>query len=167
MAINHATFATAEVVTAAKLNQNMRDNWEAVFPTFTEAWSTWAPTLVNLILGNGTTVARYQQAADIVVGYFRFTLGSSSAVGTAPTVSLPVTANTNYAAATDTIGVANIRAAATAYPGWTQIASTTTMRPIVLATAAAIGTISTLTATSPGTFTTGDTISMAFTYEVA
>lgn len=167
MAINHATFATSEVVTAAKLNQNMRDNWEGLFPTNSEDWSTWSPTLVNMTLGNGTTVARYQIAGGIVTGYFNFNIGTTSAVGTSPTVDLPVTASSSYEGNIASIGTSIIRAGGTAYPGWVQIGSTTTMRPVVLATAAAIGTLSSLTATSPGTFASGDDIYMQFTYEAA
>ena len=43
--------------------------------------SAWTPTLTNLTLGNGAVVARYQLAGDTCNFRFRFTLGSTSAVG--------------------------------------------------------------------------------------
>jgi hypothetical protein len=52
-------------------------------------WTTWTPTLTNLTLGNGTVTARYRQIGKTIEAYFRFALGSTSAVGSGPTFSLP------------------------------------------------------------------------------
>jgi len=53
-------------------------------------WTTYVPTLTNLTKGNGTITAAYRRrwgnTADV---RFKFTLGTTSAVGTAPEVSLP------------------------------------------------------------------------------
>lgn len=160
------TWATSELVTAAHMNQEVRDNFHAGFPTGT-AFTTWSPSVSNITTTSGTTVARYIQVGKMVYGYYRFTLGASSAIGTGPTISLPVTASSSYSANVDMIGTGNIRAAGTAYPGFTQYNSTTTMRPVVIRTDTTDGQLRTLTATVPGTFTTADTLSLEFTYEAA
>lgn len=148
------------------MNQEVRDNLNAGFPTGT-AWTTWSPSVSNITTTSGTTVARYIQVGKVVFGFYRFTLGASSAIGTGPTVSLPVTAASTYSANIDMLGTANIRAAGTAHPGWCQFNSTTTMRPAVVNASGTYGTLATLTATVPATFTTGDTLYMEFAYEAA
>lgn len=60
------------------------------------AWNTWSPTLTNITQGNGSVVARYFNQGKTVHFYFKFTMGSTSSMGTAPRFSLPFSANTNY-----------------------------------------------------------------------
>ncbi len=57
-------------------------------------WDSYTPTFNNTTLGNGTVAGRFLQTGKTVIARATFTLGSTSAMGTAPTVSLPVTANT-------------------------------------------------------------------------
>lgn len=56
------------------------------------AWSTWSPSLSNMTLGNGTVTAKYQQFGKIIHFSFTFVLGSTSAMGTSPTFTLPANA---------------------------------------------------------------------------
>lgn len=56
-----------------------------------QAWQSWTPTLTNLTLGNGSSVGTYIQIGKTVFFKWIFTIGTTSAVGTAPTISLPVT----------------------------------------------------------------------------
>jgi hypothetical protein len=60
-------------------------------------WQAWTPTYTNLTIGNGTVTARYQQIGKLINFKFIFVLGSTSAVGATPTISMPITPN-NYAA---------------------------------------------------------------------
>lgn len=55
----------------------------------TAAWTAWTPTLTNMTLGNGTVTALYRRLGKTMDFRFRFILGSTSAVGTSPTFSLP------------------------------------------------------------------------------
>lgn len=82
------TFVTAEVETAAIFNAEVRDALTGI----QAAWSTWVPTLTNLTQGNGTVSARFNRVGKTVDFMFSFVLGSTSAVGTQPIISLPVTA---------------------------------------------------------------------------
>jgi len=69
-------------VTPAKLLAGTGTTW---------AWQSWTPTLTNLTLGNGSSVGTYIQIGKTVFFKWIFTIGTTSAVGTAPTISLPVT----------------------------------------------------------------------------
>lgn len=65
-------------------------------PALTGPWATWVPTLANLTLGNGTMTARFQEVGQSVDWYWQFLLGSTSAVGTAPSFTLPAVPGTHY-----------------------------------------------------------------------
>lgn len=54
-----------------------------------EAWQPWTPTLANLTIGNGTVAANFVKIGRTVSYRFLFTLGSTSAVGANPTITLP------------------------------------------------------------------------------
>ncbi len=125
------------------------------------AWSDWTPTLTNITKGNGTTVARYIQIGKVVHFYFRFTMGSTSSMGSAPYFSLPSTpayafmatsqigdyGTTNYIGMSDVSG-ANVYLAA-------QYAAATYIYYIFV------------NSTTPMTWTTNDSIAVWGTYEVA
>jgi hypothetical protein len=129
---------------------------------YTGAWTSYTPTLTNLTLGNGNLDARYRQIGKMVDVYFRFALGSTSAVGTSPSFTLPVNGvsnslifnayfqdfgtntfigNLNYNGTSMTIFCANV---AGTHPSFASV-----------------------TATVPFTWTTNDFIHAIFSYEVA
>ena len=165
MAITSQTFTTSELVTAAKMNANVRDNWQATWPTATEAWQAWSPSYANLTVGNGTVVARYIQVGDLVTAAWLFTMGSTSSVGTGPTVSLPVTATSSYTATYMTLGTAEyVNAWVAAYLGLADNASTTT---VALQSIGASGIWAAVSATVPFTFATSDALSFQISYEAA
>lgn len=74
-----AAFAAALArITALENNQN-------------SAWlTTWVPTLTNLTLGNGTQITRFKQVGTSVDYYWQFIFGTTSAMGTVPSFTLPV-----------------------------------------------------------------------------
>jgi hypothetical protein len=84
------TWAAGEHPTAAQFNQDIRDNQLAAFPLGVTSWTTWTPTLTNLTLGNGTLTASYQRVGNLIFYVFKFTLGSTSVVGTGLAFSPPV-----------------------------------------------------------------------------
>lgn len=57
----------------------------------TGAWKSWTPTLTNMTLGNGTLDCQYFKIGRTVKWKFKFTLGTTSAVASAPYFSLPFT----------------------------------------------------------------------------
>lgn len=58
---------------------------------FSGAWQSYTPTFANTTNVNGTVSGAYKQIGKTVFFRAAFILGSSSTVGTTPTVSLPVT----------------------------------------------------------------------------
>lgn len=81
------------------------------------AWTAWTPTWTNLTVGNGTVVASYTQIGKTVKVAVSFLLGTTSAIGTAPTINLPVTPKSTATHARAYFGQGEALDAATAtYP---------------------------------------------------
>jgi len=133
------------------------------------AWTTYSPTITNFTLGNGAiTTARYTQVGKTVKVSILVTLGSTSAMGTQPTITLPVTATNTYVADRHNFGVANLTDATTAdIMGIIGYKSTTT---VVLYAAQAnsvyVQRIN-IDVSTPFTWTTNDRFSLEFEYEAA
>jgi len=89
------------------------------------AWQTWSPSLSNLTLGNGTQIAKYIQIGKTVFVRYKFLLGSTSSVGTSPTISLPVTAISDYSDTTYVTGTGYSFVAGTTYSITAHLASVT------------------------------------------
>lgn len=86
---------------------NAATDWAAILGALhglTDAWSAWTPTWSNLTVGNGTVLARYRQVGKTVDYRIKFTLGTTSVVGTSPNFTLPV-APTGGFIADDMIGL--------------------------------------------------------------
>lgn len=128
------------------------------------AWKTWTPTLTNITLGNGTIVSRYTQVGKLVHAEFRFVLGSTSAIGTNPRWSPPVTMATNLSSPS-TLGNVHLQDTGTAqYLGDAIWDTSTTIQMKHLNSSAFL---KQTTATVPFTWTTNDIISCHITYEAA
>lgn len=130
-------------------------------------WKSWTPTLTNLTLGNGTLVASYIQIGKTVFAKFSFILGSTSAVGTAPNFSLPVTASTT--GVTTNVSLLGVGAlfdtsASIFITGLPLYLSATTCLMRYLP---AGDTFTEITATAPFTWATGDQFTANITYEAA
>jgi hypothetical protein len=137
------------------------------YPAHT-AWTDWSPSYANLTVGDGTVVARYTQIGKTIVADFTFTLGSTSAVGTGPTVSLPVNANTsNYTLGLNLVGTA-LMGGVTATPrtGMVRLATGQVMEPFAQTSSGTYTQIVGVTAAVPLTWATGDVLYMRAIYEV-
>lgn len=169
MAYSDPPLATAGTVAPATLwNTYIKDNFDFLFPT-DGSWTTWSPSYANLTVGNGTVVARYFQVGKLVVARWTITFGSTSTMGTGPTVSMPVTAaSTGYVLADHSLGPCSILDSGTArFEGQVYYNSTTT---VLLTVSTASGTNLTqgqITSTVPMTWTTSDKVSFLATYEAA
>lgn len=135
-------------------------------------WGTWSPTYANLTVGNGTVEAKYKQIGKTVHFKWIFTLGTTSSVGTAPTVTFPVTAAETGVDSAGTpeyrsIGVCKFLDSGTQiYHGHTVPKSTTTFMPQASNAAGTYVTFATVSATVPFSFGTGDAIFCTGTYDV-
>lgn len=80
-------------------------------------WQSWTPTLGNITLGNGTVVAKYIQAGKTIDAFFKLTCGSTTSIGNAVTITLPVNCHADHATYSP-IGIVSINdGGATAYAG--------------------------------------------------
>ena len=129
------------------------------------SWSSWTPTLTNMTLGNGTVTAKYIQIGKTVTARFRFLLGSTSAIGTSPTITLPVTS-----ADVSTLGILGNgfgTSNATAYYLSARRDSSTTSQLVAWNSAGTYLTTTGITASVPNTWTTNDYIDIYMFYEAA
>ena len=97
-------FAVGEVLTAASLNE-------------IGVWSTYAPTLGNVTLGNGTRTAKYYKMNKIGFVSLDFTLGSTSDITGDFSCPLP----SGWTAATTGAGIALVTANGTVNPSYWRI----------------------------------------------
>lgn len=145
-------------------------NFDAMFPVIAPdvAWTDWSPTLANVTVGNGTTTAKYFKFGRSVVFELKFVMGSTSAMGTNPTYTLPVTANARYTLNIEHYGTISILDSGTAILSGQSFASSTTVGLLgVLNASATYATISGFTSTIPMTWATGDAFSVKGFYEAA
>ena len=63
---------------------------EATGLKYTGGWTTWSPSYIDLTVGNGTVVARYQQIGKTVNYFWRLTWGSTTTCTNFIRVSYPV-----------------------------------------------------------------------------
>jgi len=150
---------TDAAVTPAKLLAGTGSGW---------AWTTYSPTLSNITIGNGTVVARYIQIGKNVFARITITFGSTSSMGTSPTITLPVTAISGYASGAESYGTLQILHVGNYVAlGILIVGSTTTV------TAAALSASNTylqnvnITSTVPFTWGAGDALYFYIQYEAA
>ena len=146
------TWVAGETLTAALLNQHVRDNQKAIG----DAWTAYTPTLGNWTLGNGTWSAAYIQAGKLIHFRANLTVGSTTSISGSPTITLPVTA---------------IAARAASFPGGAYDLSATTNYELgafhTTTTVSFRSAGAALSSTVPFTWATGDEVYVSGTYEAA
>lgn len=148
--------------------RSIADAWQEVVDL--GAWDTWTPTLANLTLGSGTVTAKFTRVGRTIFYRFRFLLGAGSAVGTAPTFTLPVAASSEYATGTqgDVVGVARFRDTGTSdFNGSVVLNSTTTGRPVVHTAGGTYVAGADLSSSVPMTWVSTDALFASGHYEAA
>jgi hypothetical protein len=152
------TIANA-AITSAKISY-------AETPQGFPSWFNFTPAWTNLTVGNGTQTAKYNIAGKSIHFRIELTLGSTSSVGTSPTVNFPATAATM--ASYTPLGEATLHDAGTAvYRGFVFWSSTTVMAVNAIDTSGTYAAFSGVTSTAPFTWTTGDQILITGFYEAA
>lgn len=127
----------------------------------------WTPTWTNLTIGNATTVYKYTQIGKTVHFSLAVTLGSTSAVGTNPIFTLPVTSTPVYATA-QPMGYGRLTDAGTlTHPAAVLHNSTTSAYFVTYDANSTFVRESVPSATNPFTWTTADVIQLYGTYEAA
>lgn len=165
------TWVAGEQITAALLNEQIRDNLNAFMGTWTPFTPTWTATTTNPSIGDGTLSGRYSDAGKTVFSYLNIVMGSTTTYGSGNyRFGLPKTARvmgTNHGLS-----------------GWTQasdvsagqkfacfprlVASSTEVYSLTYEYAAGAGDLwSDLTPTAPTTWQPGDTLVGFIMYEAA
>lgn len=126
-------------------------------------WTSWTPTWANVTTTSATIAANYARVDDTVFFIVTFVLGASSAIGTAPTFTLPVTAGNTF--------LGNARFfdddAGVNYEGRCDLASLTTAGLACATTSGTYLTRTGLTASIPFTWATDDSITATGFYQAA
>jgi hypothetical protein len=136
---------------------------EATGLKYTGGWTTWSPSYIDLTIGNGTVVARYQQIGKTVNYFWRLTWGSTTSCTSFVRISFPVTASyLNYV----TGRLVMDDSGAATYLG---VPYMNTLGFYFLSenTAGTYNNLGPVNATSPATWTTNDKWTISGSYEVA
>jgi hypothetical protein len=128
------------------------------------AWTSWTPSYANLTVGNGSVVAVYSQIGKTVVGSYQFNLGSTSSIGTTPTISAPVPVRFGGLVAGH---CRFIDAGTQVYYGLVVLDGPATFYPMSVNVAGTYPTQATLSAAVPHTWAATDVLSFYFMYEAA
>lgn len=75
------TWVVGEVVTAALLNQEIRDQINSMLAAWTSYTPTWTAATTNPVLGNGTLVGRYMKIGRTVQYHINLIPGSTTTFG--------------------------------------------------------------------------------------
>jgi hypothetical protein len=132
------------------------------------ASTSYTPTITNFTTGNGSVAGSYYQLGKTVFGRAQFTMGSTSSVGGAVTISLPVT-SVAYTADREFLGggVAYDDSATSAFPVVALWSSTTTLKVWNQdASATSLKNVA-MSSSLPMTWATSDTLTAQFRYEAA
>jgi hypothetical protein len=153
------TWVAGETVTAALLNTHVRDNLKAIG----DPYAAYAPTYTNLTIGNGVVTAQYIQAGKHVHGYYRLTVGTTTAFSGVVGVTFPAGANVVLHWPNTTLGSAFLFDTSS---GLTRTGAVYTQSATVMGVVVDNGG-GALSNTVPWTWATGDTLSFQFSYEAA
>ncbi len=150
---NPFPFVSGSILEAAQLNG------------IGEAGTTFTPTWTGYTRGNGTSIAYYVRVNKLVYVYVEETLGSTSSMGSAPTMTLPITAARLQAVSPSRNRIDDT--GANVYWGTTVPISTTQVVVYADLVSGTYTAFAGITATVPMTWANTDKFAIAFVYEAA
>ncbi|WP_455360028.1 hypothetical protein [Streptomyces sp. SYSU K21746] len=93
MTFTPRTWVVGETVTAALMNQEVRDQFNSMFAAWTSYTPSWTAVTTNPVVGNGTITGRYMKFGRTCHVQIDLVTGSSTTYGSgAYSMSLPFTA---------------------------------------------------------------------------
>jgi hypothetical protein len=132
------------------------------------AWTSWSPTLSGgWANGNGTWEAFYTQIGKTVHVDAAFTIGSTTTKGSTMTITLPVTAKRPGTNVRRIIGSMIGFIGSGFYAMFPYQNTTTTFIAYNISASGSFAQAATVTAATPATWGTGDSIHFSLTYEAA
>ncbi|MFJ5150829.1 hypothetical protein ACIQCF_04470 [Streptomyces sp. NPDC088353] len=158
MTFSPKTWIVGEVVSAALLNQEIRDQWNSVLGAWTTYTPTWTAATTNPALGNGTLTGRYMKIGRTVLVQITLTMGSTTTYGSGTyNFSLPVDR-----AGLDAMGTARLSTTGSAYLGQTLAGSGIT---VSFPSQSTPGTAVNMSSTAPATLAATHVLRMNIAYE--
>lgn len=131
-------------------------------------WQTYSPTLTNITIGNGTVIARYVQVGKLIMARVSIVLGSTSAMGSTPQISLPVTAHAGYLAGAESYGnVQLLHTASFVAPGLSLVVDTNNVQAFAVIASGTYAEYQQITSLIPFTWGAGDALYFYLVYEAA
>jgi hypothetical protein len=97
--VAYRTWVAGDTLTAAQLNQDVRDNGNIIAAVGITGWTaytaTWSASGTAVSLGNGSSAGKYAQLGKLVVARFTLNPGNTTTYGTGDySWALPVTSAT-------------------------------------------------------------------------
>lgn len=165
MTFTPRTWVVGEVVSAATMNQEIRDQFNSMFA----AWSTYTPTWTSSgtapSLGNATMIGRYMKWGRTVLAHINLTMGSTTTYGSGDySFSLPFNAATTGASL---ITSAQLLAGSVRWAGQCVIGSSASSTSAFFSTSSTDPRLAWLQATVPATLASGHQLRLTLMYEAA
>jgi hypothetical protein len=152
-----------EVVTAALLNQEVRDQFSSIFDAWTTYTPTWTAATTNPVVGNAVIAGRYLKVGRKCIVDLRIQMGSTTTYGSgAYSFSVPFTA----AGSVDYLGGARLAAADT-WIGQTVLSGGGSAFNCVFPTSSADSRAATMTPTVPQTLANTHILRAQLEYQTA
>lgn len=151
------TWTAGETVTAAMLNQHIRDQLNVIG----DPWGTYSNTLGNWTIGNGTFTSVFMQAGKWVRFRIQLVAGSTTTFSGSPSFQLPVAAIGSRTVAANVLLYDSSAGTATGF--WVGFAFNNTTTSLLLRS----NPNTALSSTSPFTWATGDEVLVYGDFEAA
>ncbi|MEU1302782.1 hypothetical protein [Streptomyces shenzhenensis] len=165
MTFTPRTWIVGEVVSAATMNQEIRDQFDSMFgawTTYTPAWTSAGSTAP--VLGNGALTGRYMKIGRIVLCHINLITGSTTTYGTGSySFSLPVQAASSGMAI---VGTAQYLGTAR-WAGEIVISSAANTTSAFFPTSATNNAIDFMNSSRPETLAASGQLRLSFVYEAA
>lgn len=159
------TWVVGEVVSAAIMNQEIRDQFNSMFDPWSSYTPVWTAATTNPGLGNGSIVGRYMKIGRTCYVSVLLTSGSTTTYGSgAYSISLPVqSANAGVVQ----LGVARVSGASTTWIGQCHVNAGATTAGITTNAASGNAAGANITPTVPETWAAGAAFRFSLTYQTA
>jgi len=140
----------------------MADSAQSTGLKWDDSWTDYTPTLTGITKGNGTLIAKYKRVGKLCTVLVKFTLGSTSSMGSDNYVTLPFNSTQDVIAPMSIMDYGTSQYMGFVYPQYAD-----TVRLLLTNTNTSYGNGALVTATVPMTWTTNDNFAFVITYEVA
>lgn len=164
MTFGPKTWVVGETVSAALLNQEIRDQWNSVLGAWSTYTPTWTAVSTNPNIGNGSITGRYIKIGRTVTVSLMLTIGSTTTLGSGNYLfGVPFPA---AAAVVSSVGAARLSASDT-WLGHMLLASGGSTANVTFPTSATNTRGANMMGNQPETLAAGHVLRVSITYQAA